>query len=282
MVQKDSILEKEIDDTRSSMTEKIDMIESQMSEKMDAAKEKIDNVMGKFKDVQDTIDTAKNAVDSILETLKHTMEETVERVKYTSTVIQQVDQNPWIMLGSAVLTGYVLGGLNEGASTKGKLSGQQYSPRGGDRTVETIEKFIEANVPLRTAYNQWTQFAEFPRFMEGVESVKQLDDTTLRWVVNVAGERKEWLARITEQIPDHHIAWRSEGGEFTSGVVSFQALGPDKTRVTVRVTYEPKGITEKIGDMLGVVSRRVQGDLERFKTFIESRGRETGAWRGTV
>jgi uncharacterized membrane protein len=186
------------------------------------------------------------------------------------------------MLGSAVLTGYVLGGLNERSSTKAKLTGQQYSPQGGDYTVETIEKSTEVNVPLRTAYNQWTQFEEFPRFMEGVESIKQLDDTTLRWVVNVAGERKEWLARITEQIPDHHIAWRSEGGEFTSGVVSFQALGPDKARVTVRVAYEPKGATEKIADMLGVVSRRVQGDLQRFKTFIESRGHETGAWRGKV
>jgi uncharacterized membrane protein len=143
-------------------------------------------------------------------------------------------------------------------------------------------KFIDINVPIRTAYNQWTQFEELPRFMEGVESVKQLDDSTLLWVANVGGERKEWRARITEQVPDHHIAWRGEGGDFTSGVVSFQALGPDKTRVTVRLTYEPKGVTEKIGDMLGLVSRRVQGDLERFKDFIESRGHETGAWRGTV
>jgi uncharacterized membrane protein len=115
-----------------------------------------------------------------------------------------------------------------------------------------------------------------------VESVKQLDDTTLHWVANVGGERKEWRARITEQVPDHHIAWRSDGGEFSSGVVSFQALGPDKTRVTVKLNYEPKGMAEKLGDMLGIVSRRVQGDLERFKSFIESKGHETGAWRGTV
>lgn len=118
--------------------------------------------------------------------------------------------------------------------------------------------------------------------MEGVESVKQLDDTRLHWVANIAGERKEWNAKITEQIPDQHISWHSEGGEFTSGVVSFQPLGPEATRVTVRLSYEPKNITEKIGDMLGMVSRRVEGDLERFKGFIESRGHETGGWRGTV
>jgi uncharacterized membrane protein len=148
--------------------------------------------------------------------------------------------------------------------------------------METIEKSIDIDVPLSTAYNQWTQFEEFPRFMEGVESVKQLDDTHLHWVANVGGERKEWTAQITEQIPDQRIAWRSDGGEFTAGVVAFQPLSPDRTRVTVRLSYEPKGITEKIGDMLGVVSNRVQRDLERFKDFIEARGQETGAWRGTV
>jgi uncharacterized membrane protein len=148
--------------------------------------------------------------------------------------------------------------------------------------METVEKSIDIEVPVQTAYNQWTQFEEFPRFMEGVESVKQLDDTRLHWVANVAGERKEWQSRITEQLPDQRIAWQSEGGEFTAGVVSFQPLGTSRTRVTVRLSYEPKGVTEKIGDMLGVVSRRVEGDLERFKEFIEARGRETGAWRGTV
>jgi uncharacterized membrane protein len=188
-----------------------------------------------------------------------------------------VDQNPWIMFSSAVLTGYVLGGLNVE-----KSSGQQYSPAKKGNTMETIERSIDVNVPVRTAYNQWTQFEEFPRFMEGVESVKQLNDTTLHWVANVGGERKEWRARVTEQVPDHHIAWRSDGGEFTSGVVSFQALGPDKVHVTVKLNYEPKGMTEKLGDMLGIFSRRVQGDLERFKSFIESKGHETGAWRGTV
>lgn len=148
--------------------------------------------------------------------------------------------------------------------------------------METIEKSIDINVPLRTAYNQWTQFETFPHFMEGVESVKQLDDTHLHWVANVGGDRKEWKARITEQIPDQHIAWHSEGGEFTAGAASFQPLGTDRTRLTVRMNYEPHGVTEKIGDMLGMVSRRVEGDLKRFKDFIEARGHETGGWRGTV
>jgi uncharacterized membrane protein len=148
--------------------------------------------------------------------------------------------------------------------------------------MERLEKYVDINVPVRTVYNQWTQFEEFPHFMAGIESVKQLDDTRLHWVANIAGERKEWDARITDQVPDQRIAWRSEGGEFTSGAVLFNPLGSAQTRVIVRFDYEPQGITEKLGDMLGVVSRRVEGDLERFKDFIEKRGHETGSWRGTV
>ena len=124
MVQKESSLERDIEDTRAVMTEKIDMIENRVNETMEGTKATIDNVMEKVKGVQETIDTAKSTIDNILETIKHTMEETIERVKYTSTVIEQVDQSPWIMLGSAVLTGYVLGGLNEGESNGGKLAKQ--------------------------------------------------------------------------------------------------------------------------------------------------------------
>jgi len=277
MVQKESDIEKDIEDTRAVMTEKIDIIEGRVHETMEGTKATIDNVMDKVKGVQETIEDAKVTIDSLLETVKHTMEETIERVKYTATLIEQVDQNPWIMFGSAILTGYVLSGLSQN-----RLSGQHYTREKKGNGMETIEKSMDINVPVRTAYNQWTQFEEFPRFMEGVESVKQLDDTTLHWVANIGGERKEWKARITEQAPDQHIAWRSEGGEFTSGVVSFQPLSPDKARVTVRLSYEPKGMTEKLGDMLGMVSRRVEGDLQRFKNFIESKGHETGAWRGTV
>jgi uncharacterized membrane protein/ElaB/YqjD/DUF883 family membrane-anchored ribosome-binding protein len=277
MVQNESDLEKDIEGTRAAMTEKIDMIEGRVNETMEGTKATIDNVMSKAKDVQETIENAKSTVDTVLETIKHTMEETVDRVKYAATLIEQVDQNPWIIFGSAVLTGYIMGGLSHGRSLGRHDAGQK-----SGAVIETIEKSVDINVPVRTAYNQWTQFEEFPRFMEGVESVKQLDDTRLHWVANIGGERKEWQARITEQVPDHRIAWSSEGGEFTSGVVSFQPLEGNKTRVTVRLRYEPKGVTEKIGDMLGMVSRRVEGDLQRFKDFIESKGHETGAWRGTV
>jgi uncharacterized membrane protein len=148
--------------------------------------------------------------------------------------------------------------------------------------MATIEKSVEVDVPVTTAYNQWTQFEEFPRFMEGVEEVTQLDDTRLHWCANVGGQRKEWYARITEQIPDERIAWVSEGGTFTAGAVTFHRLDEDCSRVMLQMEYDPEGMVEGVGDMLGFVSRRVQGDLDRFKEFIESRGQETGAWRGTV
>ena len=148
--------------------------------------------------------------------------------------------------------------------------------------MATIEKSIDVEVPVRTAYNQWTQFEEFPRFMEGVERVEQIDDTHLRWVAKVGGKRKEWIARITEQIPDARIAWTSEGGARNAGVVTFHKLAPSKTRVMLQIEYKPEDVVESVGDALGVVSRRIEGDLQRFKEFIESRGRETGAWRGEV
>ena len=148
--------------------------------------------------------------------------------------------------------------------------------------MERIQKSIEVDRPLHQVYNQWTQFEEFPRFMEGVKEVKQLDDTRLHWVAEIAGKEKQWTAKITEQIPDLRVAWESESGEYTSGVVSFQALGPDRTRVTLEISYYPKGFIENAGDTIGVVSRRIENDLDHFKEFIENRGQETGAWRGTI
>ncbi len=145
-----------------------------------------------------------------------------------------------------------------------------------------VEKSIELDVPVNTAYNQWTQFEEFPRFMEGVQEVRQLDDSRLFWAAEVGGERKEWYARITRQVPDEVIAWESEGGTPNSGMVSFRPADDGKTEVKVLMEYEPEDLKEQIGDALGVVSRRVEGDLKRFKEFIESRGHETGAWRGEV
>ena len=145
-----------------------------------------------------------------------------------------------------------------------------------------IEKSLDVEVPVSVAYNQWTQFEDFPKFMEGVEEVTQLDDTRQHWVANINGQRKEWYAKITEQVPDERIAWTSEGGTFTSGRVAFHPLDENKTRVVLQMQYDPEGIVEEVGDKLGFVSRGVEGDLKRFKEFVESRGKESGAWRGTI
>ena len=148
--------------------------------------------------------------------------------------------------------------------------------------MSKIEKSIDVNVPVRTAYNQWTQFEEFPMFMEGVEEVTQLDDSHLRWIAEIGGVEREWDSEITEQIPDQRIAWRSTSGPANSGVVTFQKLNDDETRIYLEMDYEPEGVVETVGDFIGVASARVSGDLERFKDFVEERGVETGAWRGTI
>ena len=148
--------------------------------------------------------------------------------------------------------------------------------------MERIRKTIEVDCPLSKVYNQWTQFEEFPRFMEGVREVRQLDDKRLHWRANIGGKEKEWTAKIVEQIPDNRIAWKSESGEYTSGQVDFARLGNDRTQVALELSYDPKGFVESAGDALGVVTRRVENDLEHFKEFIEQRGHETGAWRGTI
>ena len=148
--------------------------------------------------------------------------------------------------------------------------------------MSVIEKSIEINVPVKTAYNQWTQFEEFPRFMEGVEQVRQVDDKHLHWKASIGGKQKEWDAVITEQIPDQRIAWMSQGGAKNGGMVTFSPVSENKSKLNLRLEYEPEGAVEKTGDTIGVVSGRVEGDLQRFKDFIESSGQETGAWRGKV
>jgi uncharacterized membrane protein len=145
-----------------------------------------------------------------------------------------------------------------------------------------ISKSIEVNAPLQTVYNQWTQFEEFPRFMEGVEEVRQITDKKLFWRAKIGGKVKEWQADIVSQEPDRRIAWQSVVGTENAGVVSFEPVGADKTRVTLEMSYEPESSLEKVGDALGAASRRVEGDLKRFKAFIERRGQETGAYRGTI
>ena len=148
--------------------------------------------------------------------------------------------------------------------------------------MSTIEKSIDVEVPVRTAYNQWTQFESFPRFMEGVESVHQLDDTHLHWKASIGGKTLEWDAEISEQIPDKRIAWHSLQGARNAGVVTFHRLADERTRVMLQLDYDPQGFVENVGDFLGVMNGRTEGDLERFKDFIEERGVETGAWRGKV
>jgi uncharacterized membrane protein len=145
-----------------------------------------------------------------------------------------------------------------------------------------VKESLEVNVPVQTAYNQWTQFEEFPQFMENVESVTQLDDTHLRWVAEIGNKREEWKAEITQQEPDRVVAWRAVDGRENSGRVQFEQLGPDRTRIDVVMTWEPEGLVEATADKVGVSDRAVKVDLERYKELIESRGVETGAWRGEV
>jgi uncharacterized membrane protein len=148
--------------------------------------------------------------------------------------------------------------------------------------MASIQESIDLQAPLSTVYNQWTQFEEFPQFMEGVKSVSQLDDTHLRWVAEAGGQEHQWTAEITEQHPDERVAWKAIEGHGNSGVVTFHRLAEAETRVTVQMEHETEGMMESLGSALGADSRRVQGDLERFKDLVEGRGVESGAWRGEV
>jgi len=152
----------------------------------------------------------------------------------------------------------------------------------GTGELSFVQDSIEIDVPISTVYNQWTQFEEFPRFMESVEEVRQLDDTHLHWRANVAGKTKEWDAELTEQIPDQRIAWNSTSGPRNNGVVTFDKIGENRTRVSLMMEYEPETTAEKVGDALGGVKLTAKGNLMRFKDLIEKRGVETGAWRGSI
>jgi uncharacterized membrane protein len=148
--------------------------------------------------------------------------------------------------------------------------------------MSSVTKSVDVDVPVRTAYNQWTQFETFPEFMSGVERIEQLDDRRLHWTVSVAGVERDFDAEITEQHPDERVAWKSTDGTTHAGVVTFHKLSDETTRVTVQLDWQPEGIIEKAGAAVGVDDRRVSGDLDRFKSYIESRQLETGAWRGEV
>lgn len=170
---------------------------------------------------------------------------------------------------TVALAGLLLWALNRDRTTR----------RSG---MQDTQQSIEIRVPVSTAYNQWTQFEEFPRFMPTVESVKQVDDTHLHWKANVAGKMKEWDSEITQQVPDQLIEWRSTNGVPNGGIVTFDKVRDNVTRVTLRMWYEPQTANEKIGGMLGGVKMTAKGNLKRFKRMLERMGGETGAWRGEV
>jgi uncharacterized protein YndB with AHSA1/START domain len=145
-----------------------------------------------------------------------------------------------------------------------------------------VEKSVVVDVPVETAYNQWTQFEEFPHFMGGISEIRQLDDTTLRWVASIGGIKREWTARILEQVPNERVAWAATEGATNAGAVSFSPLGTGQTTVRLELEYEPEGLVENVADKVGAVGRRVEADLEKFKSFIEDAGYASGAWRGIV
>ena len=148
--------------------------------------------------------------------------------------------------------------------------------------MSRFEHVVDVDVPVREAYDQWTQFEEFPQFMDHVEQVVQTSDRTLEWTASIGGQRRTWTAEITDQTPDTRIAWRSTSGTDNAGAVLFEPLGADQTRVTLRIDAEPEGAVEKVGDALGFTERSTKEDLDHFKEFIEDRGAATGAWRGEV
>lgn len=150
------------------------------------------------------------------------------------------------------------------------------------RAIERVEKIIDVDRPLRTVYNQWTQFETFPQFIAGVKEVQQIDDTHVHWRAEVRGKEVEWDAEITEQDPDKRISWKSVSGAHNAGTVRFESLGANRTRVRLVMAYEPEGAVEKLGDALGFLERQVRTSLAQFKRFIEARGTETGGWRGRI
>jgi uncharacterized membrane protein len=179
------------------------------------------------------------------------------------------------MLGRRIATAVAL-------AAGGYLLSKQLKRTRGFGMESTVEASIEVDVPIHTAYNQWTQFEEFPSFMDSVLEVRQIDDKHLHWKATVAGKEKEWDAEITEQLPDERIAWRSVGGVANAGVVTFHKITDNKTRVMLQMDYDPQSVDEKIGDALGFVRMQTKSNLQRFKQLVESRGVETGAWRGTI
>jgi uncharacterized membrane protein len=205
---------------------------------------------------------------SELETMKKNLEQAWNRVERK--------QHRSHKLRNTVL---VLGGGLAAAGAALKLRGNK-SASGIE--ISTIDESIEVEVPVTTAYNQWTQFEEFPLFMEGVDDVQQRDDTRLHWVATIGGRTAEWDAKILEQHPDKQISWISEDGKKTRGTVSFEPIGESKTLIRLSMSYQAEGPVEQLGSAAGLDAMRVRGDLGRFKNLIESRGTESGEWRGEI
>src|SRR5579862_2019313 len=176
----------------------------------------------------------------------------------------------------------VLAGAGAAVAVALRKRGTSLPGVGDGTSPRTIEASIEVDVPVSSAYNQWTQFEEFPKFMQGVEEVHQLDDTRLHWVASVGGRRAEWDAKILEQHPDRQVSWISEDGKKTRGTVTFQPLGADRTLVHLSLGYQAEGFVEAVGSAAGFDRRRIVGDLARFKELIEDRGSATGAWREDI
>jgi uncharacterized membrane protein len=177
----------------------------------------------------------------------------------------------------------VLGGGAAAAGAALKLRGRVPGAHSANGTgISTIDESIEVGVPVSTAYNQWTQFEEFPLFMEGVDDVQQRDDTRLHWVATIGGRTAEWDAKILEQHPDKQISWISEDGKKTRGTVSFEPIGEGKTLIRLSMSYKAEGPVEQLGSAAGIDAKRIRGDLGRFKSLIESRGTESGEWRGEI
>jgi len=188
----------------------------------------------------------------------------------------------WLFMSAfAVLLGAEVDSIRLQPASPGSGKGEVLNGK-EERRMSTVVESVDVAVPVHTAYNQWTQFEEFPRFMDGVSEIRQVNDELTHWVVEIAGQRREFDAKITEQHPDERVAWTSLDGPTHAGVVTFHRLDDTHTRVTAQMDIDPDGFAETVADKAGVIDRKVKGDMKRFKEFIESRGLETGAWRGDI
>ena len=203
-----------------------------------------------------------------LETMTKNLKQAWSRVEVKQKRSHKLRNTMFVLVGGTVAAGAAL-----------KLRGRASA---NGTAISTIDESIEVEVPVSTAYNQWTQFEEFPLFMEGVDDVRQHGDTRLHWVATIGGHTAEWDAKILEQHPDEQISWISEDGKKTRGTVSFEALGDSKTRIRLSMSYQAEGPLEQLGSAAGLDAKRVSGDLKRFKELIESRGTESGEWRGEI